>query len=234
MFFSKGTSFKTAEGWSGSYITINKITTDKQPAPPENGHVIGVTYNLGPEGASFSPEITLTLLYDEANIPNGLKETELFIGWWDNKTQEWVPLDSTVDTLKHLITAKLSHFTPYAVLARSAANIEPTPTPARGPTVTPAISPSPIMTIEPTPSHSIPPDATPSPGDTTVTPQELPEQAAVLEPTPEPTSALLPTSALPKEQTNWYLIIGSIFGIIIAGLVIRRMLVIAKEPERIE
>ena len=30
--FPKGTSFKAAEGWSGSYITVDKMTTDKQPA----------------------------------------------------------------------------------------------------------------------------------------------------------------------------------------------------------
>ncbi len=87
-------------------------------APPENFDIIGLTYDLGPEGATFDPPITLTITYDESLMPEGVAEENLLMTMWDEATGEWVMLvGGTVNPETNTITAPVSHFTTFTILA---------------------------------------------------------------------------------------------------------------------
>ncbi len=106
----------TEEGESLSEISI--IEMEEPPAPPADSSVMGLTYDLGPDGATFDPPITITLAYDPDEIPEGVNEENLVIAMWDEDAGEWITLEGcTVDPVTHTITAPVSHFTAFSVLA---------------------------------------------------------------------------------------------------------------------
>jgi hypothetical protein len=88
------------------------------PAPPANSNVIGLTYDLGPDGASFDPLITLTFNYDSTKVPAGVNEKDLVLAYYDKATGQWVALTNiVVDPVTHTISGKTGHFTAFLVLA---------------------------------------------------------------------------------------------------------------------
>jgi hypothetical protein len=116
--FPAGTKGQTSEGWALSYITVKPIAKDKQDLPPpDQGNLVGLTYELAPEGATFSPPASITLVYYDEQIPTGISEKDLVIGYWDSESEQWVALENcSVDTGNNTITASLSHFSTYSIL----------------------------------------------------------------------------------------------------------------------
>jgi len=121
------------------------ITMTSTPATAEKIGAIAA-YDFGPSGTTFSEPIDLVITYDPADVPAG---AELTIKMYDGT--KWVDLPTTVDTVAHTATAKVSHFRIFALFAAAAA---PTPTPT--PTVTPTIPP-----VTPTPTPPVVPPAKP-------------------------------------------------------------------------
>jgi hypothetical protein len=115
---SKGTIGKTAEGWDLSYVVLQPVAQAEQKLdPPQNGTIIGLTYKLEPEGATFSPLITITMLYEDSQVFLGIDEKDLVIGYWDTKSEQWEGIeDCIVDVNNNQITAPFSHFSIYAIL----------------------------------------------------------------------------------------------------------------------
>ena len=95
---------------------ITVVIMDEPPAPPEDAHVIGLTYDLGPDGATFDPPITLTFSYDPDALPEGVAEADLVLAYYDEDTGEWIELDGVVDTVNNTITASVPHFTTFAII----------------------------------------------------------------------------------------------------------------------
>ena len=88
------------------------------PAPPSNTSIIGLVYDLLPDGATFVPPATLTFTYDPAEIPEGVNEEDLVIAMWDETASKWIELEGcTVDLETHTISAPVSHFTDFTVIA---------------------------------------------------------------------------------------------------------------------
>jgi hypothetical protein len=84
-------------------------------------------YRLEPDGVTFSPAVTIYLLYKENEIPSGFGESDLRIGYWDKGQGKWVVLEGCkVDVEKNAVAAPLSHFSYYALLAVPPAPLEPT------------------------------------------------------------------------------------------------------------
>ena len=100
---------------------LNELTIEEMedpPDPPQDSAVIGLTYELGPEEASFDPAITLTFTYDPSLIPEGVSAENLLLATWDENTGEWVVLEGcTVDVDNHTISVSVSHFSIFTVLA---------------------------------------------------------------------------------------------------------------------
>jgi hypothetical protein len=117
----EGTIGKTKDGDPLPEIRITKDLTP--PSPPEDADFVGFPYDLEPDGATFEPAITLTFTYDPSKLPSGVGPQSLTIGYYDTDTKTWVPLDAkdlTIDPETNTITAKISHFTHFGVLAGTA------------------------------------------------------------------------------------------------------------------
>ncbi|MDD5510019.1 MAG: hypothetical protein PHI12_04335 [Dehalococcoidales bacterium] len=111
---------------------LTMIAPEEQPAPPEDYSIIGLVYDLGPDGATFHPAINIILGYDDSLLPGGVGEDDLVIAERYEPGGEWVILeDSTVDSVTNTISASLSHFSAFAVLVPAS----PAPAPSPGPEV---------------------------------------------------------------------------------------------------
>lgn len=74
-------------------------------------------YSFWPDGAKFKPAVPLSFKYDPAKLPPGAKEENLKVVWWDPVAMQWVQLDTTIDTVNHIATAMISHFSMYSLAA---------------------------------------------------------------------------------------------------------------------
>jgi len=111
---AKGVLVLTKDGQRLREIEVSPMA---QPLPlPENGYIIGIAYDFNPDGATFEQPIELEIRYDPSQIPSGLDEQDLLIAYYDEEVAEWIELDSVVDTLGNTVTAKVSHFTTFAIL----------------------------------------------------------------------------------------------------------------------
>ena len=111
----RGTQGLTENRFLLSEISI--ITIEEPPHdPPEGAVIIGLVYDIGPDGATFSPAITLTIEYDPETLPEGYAEEDLVIAYYDEAAGEWVALDCMVDTENDTITASAEHFTTFAII----------------------------------------------------------------------------------------------------------------------
>jgi parallel beta-helix repeat protein len=113
-----------------------------------------LTFEFGPSGITFEPPIDLVIAYDPADLPEGVSESELVIRMWDGTT--WIDLETSIDTAAHTATAKVSHFTVFALFAAPPRAAPPTPTPVVTPAATPAVTPSSTPT-PPFPPLMLPP-----------------------------------------------------------------------------
>jgi hypothetical protein len=113
-----GTTALTGGGEPLQTIELQPI--GEPPAPPADCHIIGLAYDFGPEGATFDPPITLTWAYNPGQCPEGVAEGDLVIAYYDVETGQWVELECSVDTVNHVITANVSHFTVFAILGKAA------------------------------------------------------------------------------------------------------------------
>jgi hypothetical protein len=118
---TKGTFCLDKEGKRLKELLIAR--EEEAPPPPANTTLIGQAYDISPDGATFDPYLKLTLAYKEEDIPEGIKEENLYIAYYNT---EWVPLESIVDAEENKISAELTHFTIFAIMAQ----LPPTPPPA--------------------------------------------------------------------------------------------------------
>ncbi|MFQ6122862.1 MAG: helix-turn-helix domain-containing protein [Dehalococcoidales bacterium] len=161
----EGTTGLTEEGEPLSEISL--IWEPEPPEPPSGTNIVGFTYDLGPDGATFDPPITVSFMYREADIPERVDEEDLVIAFWDEDTGEWVVLeDITVDPVRNTISASVSHFTAFTIIAYippvvpAPAPAPPPAPPAAPPAVPPAPPPAPPV---PVPAPPAPPPAPPAP-----------------------------------------------------------------------
>jgi hypothetical protein len=97
---------------------IIMATMKEPPEPPADSSIVAFIYDLEPDGATFDPPVTLTFTYNQGDVPKGADEEALFIAFWDEDSGEWVVLeDITVDPVANTISAPVSHFTGFTIMA---------------------------------------------------------------------------------------------------------------------
>ena len=128
-----------------SLRTLKAEFYESPPDPPEDAHIIGLAYDLGPDGATFDPEITLGYTYDPDDLPEGVNEEDLVLAYYNEDIGEWVELDTTVDPVTNTIIAEVDHFTVFTIIAPAAA---PAPV-ASPPVLAPAAFTSSSLSISP-------------------------------------------------------------------------------------
>ena len=127
----EGTTGLTKEGEPLSWIRT--IPMEDPPPPPKDYNVIGLVYDLGPEGTTFVPPIALTFTYDESLIPEGVAEEDLVIATWDAASEQWVKLEGcVVDPVANTITGPVSHFSEFSTLAYTPPTPPTPPSPSGG------------------------------------------------------------------------------------------------------
>jgi len=168
----KITAGTTALNKNGSPITNLTSEVDASPPPaPEGFGGILLPCNFGPDGATFSPPITLTFHYNPADLPENTNEEDLVLAFYDKSAGkwDWDTFRSEVDAAKNTITVWVEHFTSFAILVPQAetppeATIPPAKPDTTGPEATPAPAPAPVGTTGETPT----PEKAPSvPGEQT-------------------------------------------------------------------
>jgi len=103
---------------NGDPLVSLEITVDENPPdPPEGAHIIGLTYEFGPDGATFYPPITLVFTYDPDELPEGVDEEDLVIAYYDENANEWVECSCSCDPETHCITASVTHFSCFSIIA---------------------------------------------------------------------------------------------------------------------
>ncbi|MFC1931565.1 helix-turn-helix domain-containing protein [Chloroflexota bacterium] len=115
MSISKGTTGTIG----GEPLEELSITWEPDPPEPPKDTDIVINYNLGPDGATFDPAITLTFHYDENRLPEAAEEEALTVAWYDT-SRGWVYFDAEdiiIDPDTNTITVKVDHFTNFAVMA---------------------------------------------------------------------------------------------------------------------
>ena len=87
-------------------------------ALPQNTASVAL-YDAGPDGTTFDRPVTITVSYDDpGDIPYGISEEDLYIALWNENTGQWVKLNgSVVDPVNNTISAPVSHFSKYAIIA---------------------------------------------------------------------------------------------------------------------
>jgi hypothetical protein len=104
------------EGRPLNSIIIERILIP--PLPPMDSSLIGLAFKLGPKGTIFEPPATLTITYDEGDLPIGVAEENLVIVLWDPVLENWVELDGCiVDSQTNTISVSIEHFSTFAVMA---------------------------------------------------------------------------------------------------------------------
>lgn len=96
-------------------ITTKPTTVSEETIPSGTFFIAGTAYNFGPDGATFSEPIEITIKYDPANLPEGMQESDIVVKMFDG--ENWISLPTTIDTENHIATAMVSHFTTFALFA---------------------------------------------------------------------------------------------------------------------
>jgi hypothetical protein len=82
----------------------------------------GFVYNFsatsgGETVTTFEDNVTITITYTDDQI-EGLDEDTLTISYWDETNEEWVELETTIDTTTNTLTVVINHFTYFAVIGQ--------------------------------------------------------------------------------------------------------------------
>jgi len=126
----KGTAVLGQDG--EPLYNIHAVIDSSPSSPPESDYILSPVYNLEPQGATFDPQIKLTLSYDPETLPEGLRENDLYIAYYNGA--EWCEtFYKKVDTKAHSVTTYLYdfNFTAFAILAPKM-KLAPSSTPAQG------------------------------------------------------------------------------------------------------
>ena len=106
----KGTAAFDGVGSILGYIAIVEARNLFLPAPSD-GAVIRA-FDVSPAGAVFMPPLTLSVSYPEGFKPGAGD----YLAWWNGG--RWVELPSVVNTADAAVTAKVRHFTRFAIIDR--------------------------------------------------------------------------------------------------------------------
>jgi hypothetical protein len=104
-------------GQTSSGKPLKQISILKNPSPPnlpENAlAALSSSYDIGPNGATFSKPIVITMEFDSAKVPEG---SEPYIAWYNTATGKWEKLPTeSIDWKNKRIIASVKHFTAFAV-----------------------------------------------------------------------------------------------------------------------
>jgi len=102
-------------------LSQKTVITVAPVSNPPSGN-IGTAYEFGSDGITFSQPVTITIKYDEANIPSGISELDLKLGNFVNNGWQQVT-GSTIDRATNTVSGTTTSFSIYGVIAEIGAPI---------------------------------------------------------------------------------------------------------------
>ena len=118
---------------SNTPLSKMQVEIDTDPLLlPENAIVMGAVYNLKPQDATFRPALKLTISYDPNELPQGVRENDVYIAPYDEGAGWGKWSYKNVDTDNNRVSTLISSFGRFAVLAPLA------PVPSQAAPVAPA------------------------------------------------------------------------------------------------
>ena len=110
----EGTIVLDKDGKPLEFVHIESEPT--LPLPPEGAYIVGTVYDLTPHGATFDPPLKVTISYEPEELPEGARESEVYIAPYDESTGWGRWHYKRVDTNNHRVTTQVNYFARYAVL----------------------------------------------------------------------------------------------------------------------
>jgi hypothetical protein len=89
-------------------------------APPEsisNYKMVSYVFDIGPSGTTFATPSTLTLPYDESELPAGVSEDNLAIYRRTSAGGDWELVGGDVNATAKTVSVQIDHLSEYAVMA---------------------------------------------------------------------------------------------------------------------
>ena len=115
--FGRGVVAQNKDGSPVKTVSIKPL--EELTPPPDDTTLMSGAYEFGPDGATFQPGITLSLVYDPAKLPAGFPGGNLMLATWDAAGARWVEVaGSTVDATARVVSAGITHFSRYAIAGR--------------------------------------------------------------------------------------------------------------------
>jgi hypothetical protein len=192
-----GTSLRDSKGNVLTSITASRVDSPPASPPP---YTILAAYDLGQEGAQFSPPITLTFKNDPTLLSAGVSDQDLEIGYYNGLA--WQILDSSRDAGTKTISSKISHFSRFALMGKT--------TPAPSITAVPTTSGAPVPATVTTPSPALPPSPSPAVEPVYASPAPSPSAS---------TAVSIPATAQ-TPGVAWWLFIVIIVPVLVIGCII--------------
>lgn len=115
LYIDAGVRAKDMFGRALESVTLRSVPADDLPGVGEGSAVFGRALKGGPDGATFDPavEVSFTLTPEEwERLTAG---EQFVVRWYNSKTEAWEPLETRVYPSIRMVTAKVSHFTLFAV-----------------------------------------------------------------------------------------------------------------------
>lgn len=122
-----------ALGTGSNAATVTTKINTAMPNPPsgailaKNAVSIDAVDSSGSPISSLNDSIIITIPYTEADIPSGISEASLVIGVWNDATNTYDTLATTVDTTLNTLTATVAHLSDFAPLVASGGSAPGTP-----------------------------------------------------------------------------------------------------------
>ncbi len=93
-------------------VATSSVVVSTNAATPLKNSAQDISITNGTTKVDLSSNINISLSYDPNELPHGVNEKSLQLAYFDSGT--WEPVESTVDTVNHKISASVSHFSEYA------------------------------------------------------------------------------------------------------------------------
>ena len=109
---------------AGAVDGSTEITVDPATDIPGSARLIeGTAFEFGPDGLDFDEPVELTLEYEDGALPEGYSESSL--GLYRATSSSWQEVAWVdIDTVANRVTAQISSFSAYALLAGRVEDVE--------------------------------------------------------------------------------------------------------------
>jgi hypothetical protein len=113
----QGTQVITSDNLPLEAFSIKPLA--QAPKARKGQNLVSSAYAFEPSGARFAPSAVLVLAFDREALPPGSSPQNLVLGYYDPAQRQWLEYKGTPDPKTDEFRGKISHFSIYAVIAKT-------------------------------------------------------------------------------------------------------------------